>query len=126
MSPATTVSRSAWTGGHSCAPALGAQIRQLIQTNRIKDIEGKIGFNFVDGNKIQRLFVTAELQDQLTRGSLAIVKLKDEYALVPAEVAEKIQLRDAGRVILCNVAESGDSDADDPYAEYKVPDDLMW
>ena len=106
--------------------AINAQIKQLIQINRIKDFEGKVGFNFVDGSQVQRLYVTETLQDQLTRGSLAIVKLEGSYDLVPAGVAEKIKLRDPSCVILCNVAPSGESDSDDPYADYKVPDDLMW
>lgn len=107
--------------------AVAAQVKQLIQINRIEEIEGKVGFNFVDDNQVQRLYVTSELQDQLTRGSLAIVKLAGSYDLVPAGVAEKIKLRDPSRVILCNVAQPKDSsDADDPYAEYQVPDDLMW
>jgi len=106
--------------------AVIAQIKQLIQINRIEDFEGKIGFNFVDDNQVQRLYVTETLQDQLTMGSLAIVKLEGSYDLVPAGVAEKIKLRDPSCVILCNVAQSGDSDADDPYADYQVPDDLVW
>jgi len=106
--------------------SIAAQIKQLIQMNRIENGDGEIGFNFIDGNKVQRLYVTAELQDQLALGRLAIVKLEDNYDLVPTQVAEKIKLRDPSCVILCNVAPSGVSAADDPYADYQVPDDLMW
>ena len=38
--------------------AIAAQIKQLIQMNRIKKTDGQIGFNFIDGNKIQLLYVT--------------------------------------------------------------------
>jgi len=106
--------------------AIAAQIRQLIEMNRIDDNDGEIGFNFTDGNTVQRLYVTEKLRDQLVRGGLAIAKLEGRYDLVPAAVAEKIKLRDPSRVVLCNVAQPGASDEDDPYADYQVPDDLMW
>ena len=107
--------------------SIAAQIKQLIQKNRLKETEGKVGFNFVDGNQVQRLYVTEELQDLLTLGSLAIVNQEGRYDLVPAGIAEKIKLRDPSCVILSNVVQPGKSDdTDDPYADYKVPDDLMW
>ena len=106
--------------------AIAAQIKQIIQTNRIENDHGQIRFNFVDDNKVRLLYVTEKLQDQLSLGYLAIVKFEGSYDLVPADVAEKIKLRDPSYVILCNTAQSKGSDADDPYADYQVPDDLMW
>lgn len=106
--------------------AIAAQIKQLIQMNRIEESDGEIGFNFVDGNTVHRFYVTEKLQGQLVLGCLAIVKLEGRYDLVPAEVAKKIKLRDPSRVILCSAAQLGGSDADDPYTDYQVPDDLMW
>ncbi len=103
-----------------------AQIKQLIQMNRIEDRRGEIGYNFADGSKVQRVYVTAEQQEQLAGGRLAIVKLEDRYELVPAAVAEKIRLRNPACLILCNTASTKNSDAEDPYADYQVPDDLMW
>ena len=38
---------------------------------------------------------------------------------------EKIRLRDAS-CIVSNAMATPESDGDDPYADYKVPDDLMW
>ncbi len=106
--------------------ALAAQIKQLIQMNRIEDSQGEIGFNFTDGNKVQRLYVTDELHAQLVRGRLAIVKLAEGYELVPARVAEKIKLRDPSSVLVCNEVGPEATDEDDPYADYQVPDDLIW
>lgn len=105
--------------------ALAAQIKQLVQMNRIEDGEGDIAFNFTDGNKVQRLHVTEQLHTQLVRGRLAVVKLGEGYELVPAGVADKIKLRDPSCVLVCNVVASDDMDEDDPYAEFQVPDDLM-
>ncbi len=106
--------------------AIAAQIKQLIQMNRIEDASGDIVFNFTDRNKVQRLYVTNDLHAQLVRGRLAIVKLADGYELVPTGVAEKIKLRDPSCIILCNAAEADDIDEDDPYVDFQVPDDLMW
>jgi uncharacterized protein YaiL (DUF2058 family) len=106
--------------------AIAAQIKQLIEYNRVEGDDGEIGFNFTDGSNVQRLYVTDQLRDQLIRGRLAIVKMEGSYDMVPAAVAEKIKLRDPLCVVLCNVARSGLGDADDPYADYQVPDDLLW
>ena len=70
--------------------------------------------------------MTDKLHSQLSRGRLAIVKLAESYQLVPAGVAEKIGLRDAAYVIVQNQVETEADEDDDPYAEFKVPDDLMW
>jgi len=106
--------------------AIASQIKQLIEMNHIVDYDGDIGFNFTDGNNVQRLYVTEKLQNQLVRGRLSIVKLEGDYHMVPTGVADKIKQRDPSCVMLCNAAPSDISDADDPYAEYNVPDDLIW
>lgn len=105
--------------------AIAAQIRQLIEMNRIDD-DGDIGFNFVDDSNVQQIYVSEKVQDELVRGQLAIIKLQNRYELVPVKVAEKIALRDSSCVILCNAVSAIDSDDDDLYADYRVPDDLMW
>lgn len=105
--------------------AIAAQIRQLIEMNRL-DVDGEIGFNFVDDSNVQQIYVSEKVQDELVRGQLAIIKLENRYDLVPAKVAEKIALRDTSCVILCNSGNAKDSDDDDLYADYKIPDDLMW
>lgn len=107
--------------------ALAAQIKQLIETNRIADHDGEIAYRFTDANVVRQIHVTAELQQQLSRGRLAIVRLGERYEMVPSVVAEKIRERDAACVILCN-KDRVDSkpQEDDPYADYRIPDDLMW
>lgn len=106
--------------------AISAQIKQLIETNLIENNDGDIGYNFTDGKTVQKLYVTKQLQDQLASGQLAIVRLKDDYELVPAGIAEKIALRDSTAIILLNKNQQEDTKADDPYADFKIPDDLMW
>lgn len=107
--------------------AIAAQIRQLVEMNRITANEGDTAYNFEHDKKIKHIYVTDELRKQIINGRLAIVQLDEKYELVPKVVADKIMQRDAGFVIVCNVAEVvGDEDEDDEYADYKVPDDLMW
>lgn len=108
--------------------AIAAQIKQLIEVHRQARGNGEIPFNFVDGGKVKRLFVSDAVRGQITRGQLAIVKLEQQYELVPAEVAAKIRQRDAGTIVLDNgSAETTEpTTKDDPYAAYQVPDDLLW
>ena len=105
--------------------AIAAQIRQLIESNRQSADPAEIPYNFTDGNTVKRIHVDERLQRQLTRGQLAIVRFDDGYALVPKPVAEKIRQRDAGNVVLLNQPQQH-ADGDDPYADYPIPDDLMW
>ena len=105
--------------------ALAAQVRQLIEANRLPKGEGDIAYNFNHQNKVKRLHVTEQVQRQLGLGRLAIITLDGQYELVPTAVAEKIRQRDESCVILCNEPEQR-SDEDDPYADYQIPDDLMW
>lgn len=105
-----------------------AQIRQLIETHRQPQGDGEIPYNFTDANKVKRMYVSDKVREHLIRGRLAIVRLDDQYELVPPEIAERIRQRDATCVVLQNAPPSAESvdDRDDPYAAYQVPDDLMW
>lgn len=102
-----------------------AQIRQLIESNRLPAEDGEVAYSFVREKKVARIFVSEGLRKQLSQGSVAIVTLDRRYVLVPAAVAVKIQQSDTSRVILCN-DNMADEAVEDDYADYKVPDDLIW
>lgn len=107
--------------------AIAAQVKQLIEQNRIPH-QGDIAFNFVDEKRVKRIYVTQKLHDEISRGLLAIIRQSEHYSLVPAQIADKIQQRQPETIILLNQRqqqENNDSN-DDPYAEYQIPDDLMW
>jgi uncharacterized protein YaiL (DUF2058 family) len=106
--------------------AVQAQIIQLIKTNRINRQNGEIAYQFTDQTKIKKLYVTAPLQTQLIKGQIAIAKLGEAYELVPAVVAEKIRQRNEKAIVLLNTNTKTEIDEDDPYADYQIPDDLMW
>jgi uncharacterized protein YaiL (DUF2058 family) len=106
--------------------AIAAQVRQLVTTNLIDRNGGEIAYQFTDGKKIKKIYITALLQKQLSVGLIAIVKLDEHYELVPAAVAEKISQRADDVVLLKNQTDKNLIAADDPYADYQIPDDLMW
>ncbi|MCK1066407.1 DUF2058 domain-containing protein [Pluralibacter gergoviae] len=108
-----------------------AQVKQLIEMNRIVINRGTIDFNFTDGSVIKKIAVDKQTQTQLINGRLAIARLltadgKSDYAIIPAVVAEKITQRDADSIVLHSALSEEVQDEDDPYADFKIPDDLMW
>jgi uncharacterized protein YaiL (DUF2058 family) len=67
------------------------------------------------------------MADKLSHGQLGIVVLADHNEVVPRNIAEKIQaISDKLFIILNKPAAGIGPDPDDPYAAFKVPDDLMW
>lgn len=105
---------------------LKAQVKQLIEMNRIEIADGDIGYNFTDGSLVKKLYVDKPTQDQLTKGRLSIARYLEGYAIIPASVADKIFQRDEESIVLNNVLTQEEQDEDDPYADFVVPDDLMW
>ncbi|HDG1707220.1 TPA: DUF2058 domain-containing protein [Kluyvera ascorbata] len=109
-----------------------AQVKQLIEMNRVMPGRGDISFNFTDGSIIKKITVDKLTQTQLINGRLAIARLAtqsngdSEYAIIPAIVAEKIAQRDASSIVLHSALSQEVQDEDDPYADFKIPDDLMW
>ena len=104
-----------------------AQVKQLIELNKQpRDADG-VAYHFNDDNKVKTLYVSDTMREQFIRGRLAIVKWGESYEVVSSEVAKKISLRDAACVIVHNepIANTVDN-KDDPYADYQIPDDLMW
>lgn len=106
--------------------AIAAQVIQLIKMNRIDRGAGDVAYQFADGAKIKKIYVTPKLQNDLVAGRIAIAKLDGGYELLPSAAAEKIRQRDEAVIVVLNVNDGAPVDEDDPYAAYQVPDDLMW
>ncbi|MFL1466051.1 DUF2058 domain-containing protein [Marinobacter sp. HN1S83] len=106
--------------------AIQAQIRQLVDTNRLDRSRGETSYQFVHDKKIKKIFVDDKMVDQLSRGRLAIVFVNDQYEIVAEGVARKIQERDQNAVVVLHDRHEDDAGEDDPYAGYEIPDDLMW
>ncbi|HET6554445.1 MAG TPA: DUF2058 domain-containing protein [Dyella sp.] len=110
------------------ARELAAQIRQIVDANKIKR-EGEISYRFTDGDKIHSMLVNESLRTQLAKGSLVIVRSGDGYELLPRVAAEKVREREASAIVLDHgqPADSAPSSEDDEYySQFKVPDDLTW
>ncbi|MRV73308.1 DUF2058 family protein [Duganella sp. FT92W] len=104
--------------------AVQAQIVQLVQKNRQNKGNGDIAYNFTYGAKVERIYVSAAVQEHLVAGRLAIVGMGDHFELVPRVIADKIAERDEARVVRAKA--SAAPVEDDPYADFKIPDDFTW
>ena len=105
--------------------AILAQIAQMVQKNRQNKGNGEIAYNFTHNNKIERIYVSTAVQAHLMASRLVIVCQGGATELVPRIIADKIAERDPALVVRVNKA-SAEVDADDPYAAFQIPDDLMW
>jgi uncharacterized protein YaiL (DUF2058 family) len=105
--------------------ALQAQIKQLIEQNRLPQAPSDEPYNFVDDGKIRRITINAANRGALTRGEIFIVRHEGRYDLVPATIAARIRERDVTAVVTI-VAAGESAQIDDAYKGFEVPDDLIW
>lgn len=105
---------------------IAGQIRQLIESNRLDRSKAEVPYRFKVGKALEKIYVSDAMQKQLARGELGIVRLGHQFEVVPADAARKVADRDAGKLVQLLEPSSTEVDPDDPYAEYQVPDDLMW
>jgi hypothetical protein len=103
-----------------------AQVKQLVDMNKLDLSRAQIKYNFTDGTLIRYVYVDEASRKQLLAGILAIAKFNDGYVVIPSVVANKIAQRDEDTIIEIKSPEEELPVEDDPYADYVVPDDLMW
>lgn len=106
--------------------ALAAQIKQITQLNRIEQDANGLVYQFNHDNKVKAIYVSDKVREALINGRAGIIKLEQSFEIVPAEIARKIQSRDAHSVVVLNQPTLDVPAADDPYADFQIPDDLMW
>jgi hypothetical protein len=113
--------------------AVAAQIKQLIDINKQPKGNGDIPCNFTHLNVIKRIYVSQSTRNRISQGKLAIVSAASGYEIVPMPIAEKIALRDESVVVYrADEAEQKEAKAtstpeeDEWYADYQIPDDLVW
>jgi uncharacterized protein YaiL (DUF2058 family) len=112
----------------AAAKARRAEVKQLIEQHRLPPVQSDEFYNFTDGNRLARLAVTAPMREQLIKGTAVIVRYEGHYAAVPEAIAARIRERDEYAVVT-QTPESGTkpaTDAEDPYKDFVVPDDLTW
>lgn len=105
---------------------LKAAIMQMIHQYKIRDTDGEVVYQFLDG-KIKKVYINQQIYNALVAGSLVIAKENDSYAFLPKALAERINLKMEGFIIVNNAEKNeATTDEEDPYAAYVIPDDLMW
>lgn len=102
-----------------------AEIRQLIESNRVSRKGGETPYHFVEKTTVRKFYVTEQIHAQLVSGVLSVVKFGSQYEVVPRQVADKILLRDE-QAVLQRTDSTVSTAEHEEYVEYVVPDDLMW
>ena len=108
---------------------LRMQIRDMVLAASLNQDAADVPYNVLHGSKVRRIYVTAEQRDALAAGTLAVATARGRHHVIPLAVADRIAgLMPAYFVHRADPAAAHDTDAggDDPYARFKVPDDLMW
>ena len=102
---------------------LASEIKQLIEKSRLQIEDADVSYKFTDGGKIRQLYVTVKIQQDLASDKLRIVQYQKSYAIIPNVVFAKICERDKEYPVIKN---SSNEIEDERYADYQVPDDLIW
>lgn len=105
---------------------LHANIIQMIKQHQLTETEGEVVYQFVDGSKIKKLAITQKLYDQIVAGHVVIARNDASYALLPRPLADRINAKLEGFIVVSNDKATDEVEEDDPYAAYVIPDDLMW
>ena len=105
--------------------AISIEINQLITNNCLaRDESCEIVYNFEHNKKVRRIYVNAEMKQQIVQGKVGIARIEGRYELVLKSIAEKIKQRNEKRIVIFDAQEVVDEN--DPYADYEIPDDLTW
>lgn len=103
------------------------RIQQILQHHQIKNGTGESEYNYTFDNKIKKLYLDAVTHRALVNGRLALCGQDEVTYIVTSETAAKLAELDASVVLLQNEkVQSEQVEEDDPYADYQIPDDLMW
>ncbi|WP_394175622.1 DUF2058 domain-containing protein [Thalassotalea litorea] len=104
------------------------RIAQILEHHSLKGIDGEVKFNFTQDTKVKSLFIDEKTHAALTKGILALCSLDDTLSVVTSQTADKIATLDPACVLVNYETKQEEQtvDEDDPYAQYQIPDDLMW
>jgi len=107
-----------------------AQARQIIRERKVPR-SGESEYRFTAGGAIRTLLIDADQRRKLAAGALVIVASGDSYDLLPRVAADQVLARAPQLVVLDHGqaeadAETPTSEDDAYYAQFKVPDDLIW
>lgn len=103
------------------------RITQILTHHQIKNVEGENDYNYTFDNTIKKLSLDSTTHKALVNGRLALCGQNETTYIVTRETAEKLSELDKDIVLVQNDKVVDETiDEDDPYADYQIPDDLMW
>lgn len=103
-----------------------AQVKQLIEQNRLSKVQTDEYFNFIHRQKVRRIAVDADLRTRIANGQVVLVRCEGKYDMVLPDIAAKIRERDERAIVELPPADAPQADANDPYKDFVVPDDIKW
>ncbi len=125
--------------------SIAAQISQLVNHYKLDRKKGDTDYNFTDNSLIKKIVVSSEISNEIARGRLCIVRIGETYEVIPKPIADKIRERDQEVIVVYNqkpsanssstttssnqqteTTDSADQSDDDYYAQFEIPDDLVW
>ncbi|MBL0710611.1 MAG: DUF2058 domain-containing protein [Colwellia sp.] len=105
----------------------GLRIKQILTHHQIKNAAGDNEYNYTFNNKIKKLSLDTITHRALVNGRLSLCGLDDITYIVTRETADKLAELEASIVLVQNDKIADEHlDENDPYADYQIPDDLMW
>jgi len=103
------------------------RIQQILTHHQIKNAQGDNEYNYTFGSKIKKLSLDVITHKALVNGRLSLCGLDEVTYIVTRETAEKLAELDEHVVLVQNDKVIDEQiDEDDPYADYQIPDDMMW
>lgn len=111
--------------------ALRAQARQIVLDKRVP-VGGAIEYRFPVDGVIRSVLVGEGVKMQLAKGQLVIARLDEGFALLPRVAGDQVRQR-APEWIVLDHRQPGDAvqaaaapEDEAYYAQFAVPDDLVW
>jgi len=102
------------------------KVKQMVLQLQIKDFAGELEYNYVLEGKVKRLLLDDINHNALVKGRISVCHVDGIIYLLPTQAAAKIALVDDKYLVLQNDNQPTEIDEDDPYADFQIPDDLMW
>ena len=103
------------------------RIKQILEHHQLTGVNGESDYNYTFNNKVKKLALDTITHKALVNGRLALCGLNETTYLVTSETAEKVAELDKSLILVQNdKVEAEETDENDPYADYQIPDDLMW
>jgi len=103
------------------------RIKQILEHHQLTSVRGESEYNYTFNNKVKKLVLDTITHKALVNGRLALCGLNETTYLVTSETAEKVAELDKNIILVQNdKVDDEETDENDPYADYQIPDDLMW